>query len=82
MFRLSNKIFQVDFFDNSQILLRTDSKEIKFKSKKGQEQFLMLSDALNDKERETQLGRRIKYTKQILNSLKKDHIQNPNKAKK
>lgn len=49
MFRLSNKIFQVDFFDNSQILLKTDTKQIKFKSKKGDEQFLMLSQALNDK---------------------------------
>ena len=26
MFRLSNKIFQVDFFDHSQILLKTDTK--------------------------------------------------------
>jgi len=35
MFRLSNRIFQVDFFDNSQIILRTDTKLIKYKSKKG-----------------------------------------------
>lgn len=26
MFRLSNKVFQVDFFDHSQILLKTETK--------------------------------------------------------
>lgn len=49
MFRLSNKIFQVNFFDHSQILLRTDTKEIKFKNKKGEEQILTLSEALHGK---------------------------------
>ena len=35
MFRLSNSIFQVNFFDKSQILLSTDKKIILFTSKTG-----------------------------------------------
>lgn len=35
MFRLSNSIFQVNFFDKSQILLSTDKKVILFTSKEG-----------------------------------------------
>lgn len=35
MFRLNNKVFQVDFFDGSQVSLKTDSKLLLIKSKKG-----------------------------------------------
>jgi polo-like kinase 1 len=35
MFRLSNKVFQVDFLDQSQILLNTDSKMVTYTNKKG-----------------------------------------------
>lgn len=35
MFRLSNKIFQVDFLDNTQILLNTEKKLVTYTSKKG-----------------------------------------------
>lgn len=35
MFGLSNKLFQVNFFDNSQILLQTEKKTVMFTSKKG-----------------------------------------------
>ena len=34
MFGLSNKIFQVNFFDNSQILLNTEKKTVLFFSKR------------------------------------------------
>ena len=39
MFRLSNKIFQVNFFDNSQILLNTEEKTVLFTSKKGEKTY-------------------------------------------
>lgn len=35
MFGLSNKLFQVNFFDNSQILLHTAKKTVLFTSKRG-----------------------------------------------
>ncbi len=34
MFGLSNKIFQVNFFDNSQILLNTEKKTVLFFNKR------------------------------------------------
>lgn len=69
MFRLSNKIFQVNFFDNSQILLNTDEKTVLFTSKKGAKTYETLAKALQAKD--TEMARRIKYTKEILNSIKK-----------
>lgn len=35
MFRLNNKIFQVNFQDNSQILLNTHKREVFFINKRG-----------------------------------------------
>ena len=69
MFRLSNKIFQVNFFDNSQILLNTEEKTVLFTSKKGVKTYETLAKALQAKDSE--MARRIKYTKEILNSIKK-----------
>ena len=68
MFSLSNKVFQVDFFDNSQILLNTLKKSVEFRSKKGDHAQSLLQDALL--EQDTEMSRRIKYTKEILNSLR------------
>lgn len=39
MFGLSNKLFQVNFFDNSQILLHTAKKTVLFTSKKGEKTY-------------------------------------------
>ena len=46
MFRLSNQIFQVDFFDKSQILLCTDNKNIFFTNKNGEKIRTTLNEAL------------------------------------
>jgi hypothetical protein len=45
MFRLNNKIFQVDFFDDSRITLNTDSKYVLVKNKKGISKIMTLPDA-------------------------------------
>lgn len=47
MFGLSNKLFQVNFFDNSQILLQTEKKTVMFTSKKGESTYETLSNVLN-----------------------------------
>lgn len=47
MFRLSNGIFQVNFFDKSQILLSTIKKVIMFTSKEGERTIETLNDALH-----------------------------------
>lgn len=59
MFRLNNKMFQVDFFDGSRVSLKTDSKRLWIKSKKGELQETTLQEVMNQKEGE--LTRRIKY---------------------
>ena len=46
MFRLSNKLFQVDFFDGSQILLNTDRKTVLFTGKKGNKIYDTLMGAM------------------------------------
>jgi hypothetical protein len=46
MFGLSNKIFQVNFFDNSQILLNTEKKTVLFFSKKNEKTYQSLTNAL------------------------------------
>ena len=61
MFGLSNKLFQVNFFDNSQILLHTAKKTVMFTSKKGDKTYEALSNVLQSQENE--MARRIKYTK-------------------
>lgn len=61
MFGLSNKLFQVNFFDNSQILLHTAKKTVLFTSKRGEKTYEVLSNVLQTQENE--MARRIKYTK-------------------
>lgn len=80
MFRLSNGIFQVDFFDKSQLLLSTVKKVILFRSKEGEKTIETLNDALH--ETNSQMSRRIKYTREILNSLKKGPREGPKEERK
>ena len=68
MFGLSNKLFQVNFFDNSQILLQTEKKTVLFTNKKGEKIYEALSNLIQTQDSE--MARRIKYTKEILNSIK------------
>jgi polo-like kinase 1 len=68
MFGLNNKMFQVNFFDKSCILLNTEYKTIHFTNKKNE----TFKDTLNNamKNSDTELTRRIQYMKEILNSIK------------
>lgn len=74
MFGMSNKLFQVNFFDNSQILLNTAKKTVLFRNKKNQVTYQPLSNSLLVSDSE--MARRIKYTKQILNSIKQRKDKN------
>jgi polo-like kinase 1 len=67
MFALSNKIFQVAFFDGSQILLHTLKKTVLFSTKKNQSVYQTLSSALHASDSE--MAKRIRYTKKVLNSI-------------
>ena len=67
MFRLSNKIVQVDFQDKTQIILNSESKEVTYINKKGEKQMYALSAALEMTNPE--MSKRLRYTKDILTHI-------------
>ena len=64
LFRLSNKIVQVSFLDQSEIILSSETKIVTYLDKKGQKSTFPLSSALDSKNNE--MTKRLRYTKQIL----------------
>jgi polo-like kinase 1 len=71
MFRLSNRLVQVDFTDKTQIILNPESQVVHYKNKKGERTQHALATALESDYAE--MVKRLKYTKEILT-----HIHNSN----
>ena len=67
MFRLSNKIVQVNFQDHTEILLNSESRLVTYVNKKGERQTLPLAHALESANAE--MTKRLKYTKDILTHM-------------
>lgn len=67
MFRLSNKIVQVNFKDRTEILLNSESRYVTYVNKKGERSIMPLSLALDSNDAE--MTKRLKYTKDILTSM-------------
>jgi polo-like kinase 1 len=67
MFRLSNKIVQVDFQDKTQVILNSGLKEVTYINKKMEKQKYSLSAALETTNPE--MSKRLKYTKDILTHI-------------
>ncbi len=67
MFRLSNKIVQVNFEDHTEIILSSESREVTYVNKKGVRQTYPLSSALESTNME--MAKRLKYTKEILTHM-------------
>ena len=64
LFRLSNKIVQVSFLDQTEIILNSETKVVTYMDKKGQLSTYALNTALDSSNYE--MTKRLKYTKQIL----------------
>ena len=64
LFRLSNKIVQVSFLDQTEIILSSETKVVTYMDKKGQLTNYPLNTALDSNNLE--MTKRLKYTKQIL----------------
>jgi polo-like kinase 1 len=64
LFRLSNKIVQVSFLDQTEIILSSETKIVTYMDKKGQHSTYPLNTALDSTNYE--MTKRLKYTKQIL----------------
>ena len=75
MFRLSNKIVQVDFQDKTQIMLSSENKLVTYNNKKGESSQYPIATALESENAE--MAKRLKYTKEILT-----HMLNNNQAEK
>jgi polo-like kinase 1 len=71
MFRLSNRLVQVDFTDKTQIILNPESQIVHYRNKKGERTQHPLATALESDY--VEMVKRLKYTKEILT-----HIHNSN----
>lgn len=67
MFRLSNKIVQVNFQDHTEILLNSESRQVTYVNKRGERSTLPLNQALESSNAE--MTKRLKYTKDILTHM-------------
>jgi len=67
MFRLSNKIVQVNFTDKTEIILSSENKIVTYVNKKGERSNYPLATALESSNSE--MAKRLKYTKEILTHM-------------
>lgn len=67
MFRLSNKVVQVNFQDHTEILLSSETKLVMYVNKRGERQSYPLSNAMESSNLE--MVKRLKYTKDILTHM-------------
>jgi len=67
MFRLNNKIVQVDFTDKTEIILSSEQKLVTYLNKKGETTQYPLASALESSNHE--MAKRLKYTKDILTNM-------------
>ena len=71
IFRLNNKVIQVDFADKTEIILSSENKTVIYVNKKGEKTNYPLATALESPNIE--MTKRLKYAKEIL-----AHILGPN----
>ena len=67
MFRLSNKIVQVNFQDHTEILLNSENRLVTYVNKRGERSIMPLAQALDSNNQE--MTKRLKYTKDILTHM-------------
>lgn len=74
MFRFSNKVVQVQFVDQTEIILSSQEKIVTFLNKQQERLYYPLAQAMNSKN--TEMTKRLKYTKDILTHLLKNNQNN------
>eukprot|EP00331_Platyophrya_macrostoma_P004873 CAMPEP_0176416666 /NCGR_PEP_ID=MMETSP0127-20121128/6468_1 /TAXON_ID=938130 /ORGANISM="Platyophrya macrostoma, Strain WH" /LENGTH=641 /DNA_ID=CAMNT_0017796757 /DNA_START=31 /DNA_END=1956 /DNA_ORIENTATION=+ len=67
MFRLSNKVVQVNFTDKTEIILSSENKIVTYVSRKGERSNYPLATALESTNAE--MVKRLKYTKEVLTQM-------------
>jgi len=74
MFRLSNKVVQVNFQDHTELLLSSETRVVTYVNKKGERTNYALASAMESDNAE--MTKRLKYTKDILSHM----LKNPQKS--
>lgn len=77
MFRLSNKVVQVNFQDHTEIMLSSETKIVTYVNKKGERSTYPLNSAMESANLE--MVKRLKYTKDILTHMLNANAANLNK---
>jgi polo-like kinase 1 len=77
MFRLSNKVVQVNFQDHTEIMLSSETKIVTYVNKKGERSTYPLNSAMESANLE--MVKRLKYTKDILTHMLNSNVANMNK---
>lgn len=67
LLRISNKVVQVAFLDNTEIILASESKQVTYVNKRGERITSPISSAIESDNPE--LAKRLKYTKEILTMM-------------
>ena len=69
LFRLSNKVIQVNFTDKTQIHLNPNLKTLMYINKKSEKKYYELKTAMESNDHE--MSKRLKYTKELLTRIYK-----------
>lgn len=80
MFRLNNKIVQVDFTDKTEIILTSEQRLVTYMNKKGERSQYPLATALESSNLE--MAKRLKYTKDILTNMLNNNMKEKEDATK
>jgi hypothetical protein len=78
MFRLSNKVVQVNFQDHTEIMLSSETKVVTYVNKRGERSTYPLSSAMESANLE--MVKRLKYTKDILTHMLNQNAGTINRA--
>ena len=79
MFRLSNKVVQVNFQDHTEIMLSSETKVVTYVNKRGERMTYPLNSAMESANLE--MVKRLKYTKDILTHMLNQNAGNLNSVK-
>ena len=77
MFRLSNKVVQVNFQDHTEIMLSSETKVVTYVNKRGERSTYPLNSAMESANLE--MVKRLKYTKDILTHMLNQNAGNLNR---
>lgn len=74
IFRLSNKIVQVIFFDQTEIILHSDNRAVTYVNKKGERLYYSLESSIESTNAE--MTKRLNYTRQVLTHMLQNKLGN------